>query len=64
MNTYNVEIKETLIKTVGIEAKNQNEAEEIAERNWRNSEYILDADNFDGVEFHAASHMKNRDMER
>ena len=64
MNTYKVEITETLKKTVEIEANDPDNAEEIAEQNWRNSEYILDAESFDGVEFHAASRTKNRNMER
>lgn len=64
MNTYKVEITETLKKTVEIEANDPDKAEEIAEQNWRNSEYILDAESFDGVEFHAASRTKNRNMER
>ena len=64
MNTYKVEITETLKKTVEIEANDPDKAEEIAEQNWRNSEYILDAESFDGVKFHAASRTKNRNMER
>jgi len=64
MNTYKVEITETLKKTVEIEANDPDKAEEIAEQNWRNSEYILDAESFDGVEFHAVSRTKNRNMER
>ncbi len=32
-----------------VEAANPAQAREIAERNWKNSEYILDADHFKGV---------------
>jgi hypothetical protein len=52
--TFSVAITETLKTTVEIEAASREEAEQIASDNWRNSEYILDADNFAGVEFEAA----------
>ena len=32
--------------------------------NWRNQEYILDADNFTGVDFKAKRHTRSRDQER
>ena len=43
---YKVRITETLVMTVDV-------AEQIASDNWHNSDYILDADNFVGVEFEA-----------
>ena len=43
---YAVKITETLEKVVYIEADSRIEAEAIAEENWNNSEYILDAENF------------------
>jgi hypothetical protein len=51
--TFTVTITETLKLTVEVEAKDQSEAEQIVSDNWNNSEYILDADNFVGVEFEA-----------
>ena len=39
--------------TVDVEAHSRDEAEQIASDNWHNSDYILDADNFVGVEFEA-----------
>ena len=50
---FKVTITETLKKTVEVEAKNQHEAKQIVSDNWKNSEYVLDADNFVGVEFAA-----------
>lgn len=44
-------VTETLEMTVEIEAANADDAIEIAEKNWKNSDYILDADHFTGVEF-------------
>jgi len=64
VNTYKVEITETLKRTVEIEAENSDEAEEIAQCNWRNSEYILDADNFSGVDFKTVTREKERNFER
>ena len=54
MREFEVTITETLKMTVTVEAKNRDEAEQIVSDNWRNSDYILDADNFTGVEFDAA----------
>lgn len=46
MKTYEVTITETLQKTVEMEANSREEAERLVEKNWNNSEYILDADSF------------------
>lgn len=64
MNKYKVTITETLTMTVEIEAGSVDEAEQIASDNWRNSEYILDADNFTGVVFEAKKIKRNRDRDR
>jgi len=34
-----------------VEAENAAQAKEIVERNWKNSDYVLDADHFKGVTF-------------
>lgn len=64
MKNYQVEIKETLKMTVNIEAGSPAEAEEIAEQNWKKSEYILDADCFDGAEFNTIPDRKPLHYER
>lgn len=51
MREYNVQIKETLVRTVTVEAENAAQARQIVERHWKDSEYILDADHFQGVSF-------------
>jgi len=61
MKEYDVVITETLQKTVTVEATSAAQAKEIVERNWNDSEYILDADDFKGVQFTSP---KNRDYER
>ena len=48
--------------TVTVEAESQMEAEQMVSDNWRNREYILDADNFTGVDFKAKR--RSRDLER
>lgn len=53
MNHYKVRIVETLVMDVDVEAESAGEAEQIASDRWRDSEYLLDADNFAGVEFEA-----------
>jgi len=50
--TYKVLITETLQKTVFVEAASEQEAHRRVSDAWKNSEYILDADSFQGVEFH------------
>ena len=61
MKEYQIRITETLAMTVTVEAENAAQAREIVERNYKNSDYILDADHFKGVTFTVP---KNRDYER
>ena len=51
MNVYKVKITETLTMTVEVEAEDKPSAEQQVHDNWRNSDYILDADNFTDVTF-------------
>ena len=53
MKSYKVTITETLQLTVEIEANSCETAEKQAEAKWKNSDYILDAEHFKGVEFKA-----------
>ena len=63
MKTYEVTITETLQKTVEVEANSREEAERLVEQRWNDSEYILDADSFVGVDFSARSNERSRDYE-
>lgn len=51
MKEYDVKITETLEKTVTVEAKSRADAEEQVRSAYYNSKYILDSENFTGVEF-------------
>ena len=51
MADYKIRIKETLAMTVTVEAESAEQARAIVERNYKNSDYILDADHFNGVTF-------------
>jgi hypothetical protein len=53
MKEYAVKITEISSKIVYIEAESKIDAEIIAEENWNNSEYILDAENFVCARFEA-----------
>ncbi len=64
MKTYNITITETLEMTVPIQAENLAKAEKIAEKNWKDSQYILDAEYFAGVSFKAEEPGKKRENER
>ena len=57
-----VTITETLKKIVEVEAKDKQEAERIVSDKWHNSKYILDADNFVGVEFNAVPTDADKDL--
>ena len=64
LKTYEVTITETLQKTVTVEADSREEAERQVEESWNNSEYILDADSFVGVDFSARTNERSREYER
>lgn len=64
MKDYDVTITEILQMTVPIKAKSLAEAEEIAEKNWNNSEYILGADHFQRADFKAKERNRSKDFER
>ena len=51
MKEYDVTIMESLAMTVTVEARNPRHAQEIVEKRYKDSEYILDADHFKGVVF-------------
>lgn len=53
MRDYAVTITETLEMTVFKEAESLADAEAIVKANWKEGEYILDADHFVGVSFKA-----------
>ena len=46
MKSYEVEITETLRRTVTVEARNYDDAISKVRNAWRRSEYVLDADDF------------------
>ena len=52
MKEYKVLITDTLQKAVIVEAASEQEAHRRVSDAWKNAEYILDADSFQGVEFH------------
>lgn len=49
---YKVLITETLQKTILVEARSEEEAKQRATDAWNNTEYMIDAECFQGVEFH------------
>lgn len=51
MKEFDINIRETLETQVTVEADNEENALREAERRWKDGEYILDADNFQGVDF-------------
>ena len=51
MKEYDVKITETLEKTITVQAESRDAAGGAGENLYYNSEYILDAENFTGVEF-------------
>ena len=61
---YKVLITETLQKTVIVEAESEAEAHTRVSDAWKNAEYILDSDNFQGVEFHVLGEVDGDDGEK
>ena len=59
---YKVLITETLQKKVLVKAANEQEAHRRAQDAWSNAEYILDADDFQGVEFHVMGEADDDDL--
>ncbi len=64
MKNYKVTITETLQMEVEIEAGSRQEAEYLAERNWKNEAYVLDANHFVGATFRAERPPRNRGLDR
>jgi hypothetical protein len=64
MKKYDVEIKETLKMTVQVEAENREQAEQEISDRWRNSEFILDSECFQGAEFRVRPAERNKAYER
>ena len=62
MKNYKVTITETLQMDVEVEAESQAEAEQIVSDGWCRSEYVLDSDYFDGVEFEAEEISKTKEI--
>lgn len=61
---YKVLITETLQKTVIVEAESEAEAHTRVSDAWKNAEYILDSDNFQGVEFHVLGEADGDESEK
>ena len=55
MKEYKVLITETLQKAVIVGAESEQEAHRRVSDAWKNAEYTLGADDFQGVEFHIES---------
>ena len=63
MQEYRIKIRETLEKVVTVEAMNLSHAKEVAEKNYKNSEYVLTADDYSGVTFQTL-YPHNKEYER
>lgn len=64
MNTYKVTITETLQKEVTVKASSCEEAELTVKGRWNYEEYVLNADDFVGVDFKAQPIKRERSYER
>ena len=61
MKEYTVRITERLECDVVVEANSAREARNMVELNWKNSEYVLGAEAFKGVDFKTLPQNRNRD---
>ena len=55
MKEFEIEITETLQKTVKIRAESREEAEAIAQKKWNRCEIVLDSENFIEADFSTIS---------
>jgi len=60
---YKVIVEETLERTVEVEAESPDEAEAIVQKMYDNSEIVLSADDFYGVEIYESEEVKNASEE-
>ena len=60
---YQVRVREILEREVSVVAESMAQAQELVEKDYRNSEIILDAADYKGVSF-AALYPQYRDYER
>ena len=66
MKKFDVEITETLQRTVSVEADSRAEAERLVTEAWNNEDYVLDSTDFVGVDFKTVGEQElseNRKME-
>ena len=61
---YRVLITETHQKTVIVEATSESEAHRRAEDAWKNAEYLLDEESFQGVEFHVVGESDGEEADK
>ncbi len=66
---YQIEIEETLQKVVKIKADSLDEAIDIAQNRYSNQQYVLDYEDYKGVEFseykdEVTKEKKHKEMER
>ena len=62
MKEFEIQIKETLVMNVTVEAENAVQARELVERKWKDGDYVLDSNHFKNVSF--ANPKKERSYER
>lgn len=61
MKKFDVEITETLQRTVSVEADSRAEAERLVTEAWNNEDYVLDSTDFVGVDvYDTANHDERR----
>ena len=61
MKEYDITIRETLEMTVTVEAESREEARQKVADNWKNGEYILDAESFKDGELYPRGRIRDRD---
>ena len=62
--TYEVTIKETLMRTVKVKANSQEEARQKVEDGWKNEAHVLGADDFAEVHFTVSERQRDKGLAR
>lgn len=62
MTKYNVKIIETLSRIIEVEAQNPDEAWDKTEKMYKDSEIVLDSEDFDGYEIYVQGEVRNENQ--
>lgn len=64
MKSFDIEITETLQRTVSVAADSREEAEQMVDDGWHNGDYVLDSEDFIDVDFKTVEEEEERNVQK